>query len=360
MHGLPQTARGAPARAPRHLTGFYLTIALGGALGALMVGVAAPLLLPDYFELDLALAVLIGVVLVLLRGERGASTAWKIVAFGAPLAVAILQFQAASAKSLVSVRNFYGVLRLTESGEGRDRERQIVHGAIVHGRQYVDPSRRRETVGYYRPEAGGARAIAAMAERGPSRVAVIGLGAGALVAYGRAGDTYRIYEIKQAVIDMANRDFSFLKDSAAAIEMVLGDARLKLEREPSQRFDVLVVDAFTGDAIPVHLLTLQALDIYLRHLAPGGILAIHVSNRFLVLPPVIRNLADKRGVGMVRVFDRDPVTGIASSEWVLLAREDAPLAHPRIATASDRVAPAPSMGVWTDEFAALVLALRLW
>ena len=342
--------------APRHLTAFYLTVAAGGALGGLLVGVAAPMLLPNYFELDIALAALVGLILLCIRAGRPASPVLTAVALGGPLLLLGTQFVKERSEAVASSRNFYGVLRLLEVGTGPARERQIVHGTIIHGRQFLGAERRREAAGYYRREGGGGRAIEAQMARGPVRVGVVGLGAGALAAYGRAGDTMRFYEINPAVIEMARRDFSYLGDSAAAVQTVLGDARLVLEREPPQRFDVLAIDAFSGDAIPVHLLTLEALDAYLRHLAPDGILAFHVSNRFLLLPPVVGALARARGLQARYVGDRDPASGAAISEWVLLSRQAGALAHPRIAAAS---IDAPARGAaWTDDFATPLLALK--
>lgn len=342
--------------APRHLTGFYLTVAAGGALGGLLVGVAAPLLLPNYFELDIALAATVGLILLRIRTGKARSPVFTAIALGGPVLLVGAQFVKERSEAVVSSRNFYGVLRLLEVGDGSERERQIVHGTIIHGRQFLGAERRREAAGYYRREGGGGRAIEARMERGAVRVGVVGLGAGALAAYGRPGDTMRFYEINPAVIAMAKRDFTYLGDSKAAIETVLGDARLVLEREAPQRFDVLAIDAFSGDAIPVHLLTLEALDVYLRHLAPDGILAFHVSNKFLVLPPVVGTLAKARGLQARYVGDRDPATGAAISEWVLLSRSGASLAHPRIAPASSE-APARG-GVWTDDFATPLLALK--
>lgn len=342
--------------APRHLTGFYLTVAAGGALGGLLVGVAAPLLLPNYFELDIALAALVGLILLRIRAGKPGSPVLTAIALGGPLLLVGAQFVKERTEAVASVRNFYGVLRLLEVGDGAERERQIVHGTIIHGRQFLSPERRREATGYYRREGGGGRAIEAQMERGPVRVGVVGLGAGALAAYGRAGDTVRFYEINPAVIAMARQDFTYLSDSKAGIETVLGDARLVLEREAPRHFDVLAIDAFSGDAIPVHLLTLEALDVYLRHLAPDGILAFHVSNRFLVLPPVVGALAKARGLQARYVGDRDPASGAAVSEWVLLSRSAQSLAHPRIATVATD---APVRGAaWTDDFATPLRALK--
>lgn len=342
--------------APRHLTGFYLTVAAGGALGGSLVGVGAPLLLPNYFELDIALAALVGLILLRIRAGKAASPAWTAIALGGPLLLVGAQFLKERSEAVISSRNFYGVLRLLEVGDGAERERQIVHGAIIHGRQFLSAERRREAAGYYRREGGGGRAIESLFDRGPLRVGVVGLGAGALAAYGRPGDAMRFYEINPAVIAMARRDFTYLGDNKASIETVLGDARLVLEREAPQRFDVLAIDAFSGDAIPVHLLTLEALDVYLRHLAPDGILAFHVSNKFLVLPPVVGALAKARDLQARYVGDRDPASGAAVSEWVLLSRNAASLAHPRIAAAASD---APARGpAWTDDFATPLLALK--
>lgn len=342
--------------APRHLTGFYLTVAAGGALGGLLVGVAAPLLLPNYFELDIALAALVGLILLRIRAGKPASPVFTAIALGGPLLLVGAQFFKERSESVTSSRNFYGVLRLMEVGDGAERERQIVHGTIIHGRQFLSAERRREAAGYYRREGGGGRAVEAQMDRGPVRVGVVGLGAGALAAYGRPGDTMRFYEINPEVIAMARRDFTYLGDSKASIETVLGDARLVLERETPQRFDVLAIDAFSGDAIPVHLLTLEALDVYLRHLAPDGILAFHVSNKFLVLPPVVGTLARARGLQARYVGDVDTASGAAISEWVLLSRSAQSLAHARIAPAARE---APARGpAWTDDFATPLRALK--
>src|SRR5213078_3014628 len=129
-------------------------------------------------------------------------------------------------------------------------------------------------------------------EGAPRRVGVLGLGCGTLAAYGRTGDTFRIYEINPLVLQLASAEFSFLRDTPAKVETVLGDGRLSLEREPSQQFDVLVMDAFSGDSVPVHLITREAFEIYFRHLKPGGILAVNITNRYLNLEPVMERAAN--------------------------------------------------------------------
>ena len=184
--------------------------------------------------------------------------------------------------TIVVSRNFYGVLRVQESGvaEG-DRKRQLVHGNIMHGKQYLDRDLRTLPTSYYTATSGIGRVIEAMhPRRDPIKVGIIGLGAGTIAAYGSKGDVYRFYDINPGVIAIANRDFSYLKDSDATIELPLGDARLKLEREAPQGFDVLAIDAFSSDAIPVHLITKEAVQVYLKHMKPDGVIAYHVTNRY--------------------------------------------------------------------------------
>src|SRR5207248_4401523 len=161
-------------------------------------------------------------------------------------------------------------------------------GTIVHGKQFLDPDRRGLPTSYYGPRSGIGLALLDARAHGPLRVGVVGPGAGTLAAYGRAGDVFRFYDINSGVVELARSEFTFLKDSPAKVEVALGDARLSLERERPQNFDVLALDAFSSDAIPVHLLTVEAFKTYLRHLKPGGVLAVHISNRYLDLVPVVQ------------------------------------------------------------------------
>jgi hypothetical protein len=162
------------------------------------------------------------------------------------------------------------------------------------------------------------------------------------------------------VLTVAQRDFSFLKDSAATIELALGDARLSLEREPPQRFDVLAVDAFSSDAIPVHLITSEALAVYRRHVKPGGIIAFHVTNRFLDLAPVVAALAKAQGLAAILVVDEALESdGFGSrTDWVLLSDDAAVLARPELVASSQPIAPRPGWRLWTDDFNNLVQVLK--
>lgn len=183
-----------------------------------------------------------------------------------------------------------------------------------------------------------------------ARVGVIGLGVGTLAAYGRPGDVYRFYEIDPAVVQIARREFGCLEDSFARVEVVLGDARLQLEREPAQQFDVLAVDAFAGDAVPMHLLTHEALAVHVRHVKPGGVIAFHVSNQFLDLPALVLRLAEARGLKAAHVLDEARSRGGFSSDWVLLTTDAAFPDLPEIRAATVSARPGADQRPWSDDF----------
>ena len=262
-----------------------------------------------------------------------------------------------------SARNFYGVIRVKEygvAGEGYHL-RRLVHGVIMHGEQDMTDAGRRKPSTYYLPSSGVGAAMAARQAKGAVRVGVIGLGTGTLAAYGRKGDAFRFYDINPQVIAIARSEFTYLSDSAAAIDVALGDARLNLEREPAQGFDLLAVDAFSSDAIPVHLITKEALGVYLRHMKPDGIVAFHVSNRFLNLVPVVARLAKEQGAHAVLVSDRgkDGDDDHTTTDWVLVSRDRKALAAAEIEAASPE-APEEQANwrTWTDDYSNLVQILR--
>ena len=264
----------------------------------------------------------------------------------------------------VATRSFYGVLRVKEYGRPGEEShlRRLVHGAIMHGEQYLHDKFRGELSTYYHEDSGIGAAIRSLPEDRPARVGVIGLGTGTIAAYGRKGDVYRFYDIDSRVMSIAQSEFTYLGDSAAKIELALGDARLTLEREPPQGFDVLAVDAFSSDAIPVHLITREALGTYLRHVKPDGIVAFHVSNRFLDLIPVVARLAKEHGAHAVLVRDdpdEDEDHKRSRSDWVLVSRDAAALKREamveREATeAEDR----PEWRTWTDDYSNLIQILK--
>ena len=261
--------------------------------------------------------------------------------------------------TIVTARNFYGVLRVQEFGRGASRHRSLIHGTILHGTQYLAPELRRRATTYYTETSGIGRVLESLNPRTqPLKVGVIGLGTGTLAVYGAKGDTYRFYDINPAVIRIARTEFTYLADSDANVETVLGDARLSLEREPPQHFDLLAIDAFSSDAIPVHLITSEALGLYLRHMKPDGVIAFHVTNRYLDLVPVVAALA--RAHGMRAVWIPDPGVDVlaSKSDWVLVSNNTALLANPRIAGAATPIHERPDWRLWTDDFNNLFQVLR--
>jgi hypothetical protein len=345
LHG--EMARLRPAAA--WLTRFYLMLSLGGAIGGVGVGLVAPHVLPGYYELGLGLMLCALAGAWLWRGQRIGIAA--SLAMAACCAWFFAQQVQRDAKGLWRMeRNFYGALRTTDTRtEANGTVRRLYHGSIQHGEQYLAPALRRHATTYYGATSGIGRAIAA-APAGPRRVGLIGLGAGTLAVYGRTGDVYRFYEINPLVFDLADREFSFLADSAARIERVLGDARLALEREEPQGFDVLAVDAFSGDSIPVHLLTAQAMDVYLRHMQPSGVIAFHVSNRYLELAPVVDKIARAKGLHAALVDDEPTNSHLDTTDWVLVSRDPLALLREPIRGATSSPQPIAGLKPWTDEF----------
>jgi SAM-dependent methyltransferase len=230
----------------------------------------------------------------------------------------------------------------------------------MHGEQYMGATSRRQPTTYYQRTSGIGAAIESKQDH-PIKVGVIGLGTGTIAAYGRPGDVYRFYDIDANVIHIARTDFTFLGDSGAKVQIALGDARLTLEREHPEGFDVLAVDAFSSDSIPVHLITREALATYLRHMKPDGIVAFHVSNRFLNLIPVVARIAKELNVHATLVSD-DPDEDDdrrSRSDWVLVSRDEKALAAPAIATAGGEPAEdRPDWRTWTDDYSNLIQILK--
>jgi hypothetical protein len=346
LHG--EMARLRPGA--RYLTRFYLMLSLGGAAGGVTVGLVAPHVLPAYYELG------IGLVLVALAGVALLRTRRILMLSTLALAACCAWFLVLQVRHDVTgarrmVRNFYGTVITFDAhrADPADDVRQMYHGSVKHGEQYLAPARRREPTAYYSPDSGIGRAIAAAPLR-PRRVGVIGLGAGTLAAYGRAGDVYRFYEIDPQVYELADTEFSFLADSAARIERVTGDGRLALERDSPQAFDVLAVDAFSGGAVPVHLLTAEAIDVYLRHMQPGGVIVFNVTNRYIALAPVIQKIADSKGLHGALVHDEADNTPFRATDYVLVARDPQALMRHPIRGATSAPEPIASLEPWTDDF----------
>ena len=344
---------------PRHLTRFYLMISLGGAVGAVLVGIVAPLALPAYFELGGALALCALLLLWQVRRDHAVFGILGLVSLFVTLGCGAWYLKEFYDGVIVSTRNFYGVLRVWQTGDDETGKRSLIHGTILHGNQFLAPDLRREPTTYYTATSGIGRAIES---RHPSiepiKVGVIGLGTGTIAAWGAKGDAYRFYDINPAVIEIAKREFYYLSDSEATVETALGDARLVLEREAPQGFDVLAIDAFSSDAIPVHLITHEALGIYLKHMKPSGIVAFHVTNRFLDLVPVVEGLAHERDLWFAWISDSDYGPGGSSSEWVLLSADPAALEKPGIVDAATPIVARRDWRLWTDDFNNLVQVLK--
>jgi SAM-dependent methyltransferase len=345
--------------APHHLTTFYLMISLGGALGAIFVGLLAPFLFAALYEFPLTLCLTALVAAVALWPEG-----WLERIFWSALTVimaAILVYNVHSYKKndIQTVRNFYGGLRVKQLHDWlKQPYRELYHGKIEHGAQFLNPPKSLLATTYYSADSGVGIALHQFSGA-PKRVGVIGLGAGTLAAYGNAGDYFRFYEINPLVVSIAKNWFSYLRDTPAKVDIAMGDARLSLAAEPSQQYDVLAVDAFSGDAIPVHLLTKEAFALYLRHLKPGGILAVHTSNTYLDLAPVVQLLADDAHYPVRLITNGDDLRKlIDSSDWVLVTRNEDFLRGLDATTLQEQITVPSHLRLWTDDYNNLFQILR--
>ena len=355
---------------PDHLTSFYLMIALGGAMGGTFVAIVAPRLFNSNYELPVA-AIATALVIVTLVHREPADPppripgyrVWlkaMVVAVGLISILATVGIARQNSMHRVLARNFYGMLSVADAlGDGHIK-RQLVHGAILHGSQYLDSERRRWPTTYYGDNGGAGMAVLAARHDGQQqRVGVIGLGAGTMAAYGRAGDYYRFYEINPLVAQLARSQFTFLSDCPAIVETAMGDARLSLEREHPQQFDVLVVDAFSGDSIPVHLLTREAFAVYFRHMKPGGILAVHISNRNLDLAPVVKHASDYYGKEARLVDSEDDESrGLAGSAWILISDRANIFDAKELKDNVTAVEPESTIRPWTDDYSSIYTILK--
>jgi len=348
---------------------FYLLFAAGGALGSFLVGIAAPLVFS--LNLDLPITFLVTALLALALNWRGLWSQ-RLLWIVASAAMVVLIFMVRIAylrDTTVSVRNFYATLRVKqEVSYPGTTTRTLMNGSIQHGTQlFADDKLRHTPTTYYARDSGVGLAIRFCCSdrplNAPRRIGVIGLGAGTIAAYGRSGDYIRFYDINPAVPPIARNVFTYIHDaiheSGARVDIVEGDARTSLAREAPQNFDVLVVDAFSGDAIPIHLLTREALDLYRRHLAPGGILAFHISNRHVDLEPPIAALAGSAGMEARHVYSlgKDE-PGAYSSTWMLVTDNAAFFLQPELVAHAFDPDTRPNFRVWTDDYSALLPVLR--
>jgi spermidine synthase len=401
LHGILQRLR-PPAE---QLTAYYLSISAGGAMGGLFVGLLAPTLFNDYDELPLGLLaswIAIGVLGWRLGGRSGRTTSRRLVAAAAAVALALLSSihlvydsDREHGEVVFQKRSFFGLLVVREKhpSEPRRHVKILVNGTTFHGRQLQSPIARLMPVSYFGPLTGigmtlydGPLSAAGLEldhapEGSDRRIGIIGVGVGALAGYGRSGDEIVFYEIDPEVVSVAldSGHFDYMTNSRAKIEIVLGDARLSLEQEfkksGSRQFDLLVIDAFTSDAIPVHLLTQEAFGVYMQHLRSNGILAAHVSNRHLQLLPLVSRLGASVGLQSLHVRNRT-ISGYSSgqSKWVLLSRNPkaidrlerrfrarmqyAGVSEPEVMISRPKQADLDAAPLWTDDYSNILSVLK--
>jgi hypothetical protein len=375
-----------------YLTSFYLRIALGGALGGLFVNLVAPIIFKGYWEFHaglIATVVLLGIC-VFRSQDLFVSASIRVLSkvFWIGCLVWLATFlwthiQEQQVSSILTQRNFYGVLRVYE--EDMDTpyaSRSLYHGRISHGAQFLNPPLRSRPRTYYGPDSGISWAIRHhphqqnvqnLGEQDsprPFKVGIIGLGVGTIAAYSRPGDSFRFYEIDSAVVEIASTHFTYLGEGQGKQQVILGDGRISLEREfrnyERQQFDVLAIDAFSSDAIPIHLLTKEALALYWEHLNNDGILAVNISNRHVDLSPVVRVLAREFGKEAIWIEDlgedwdeenndsEKEFQGIDGNDWVLVTNNQVFLHDPEVL---NRIEPWPTNTpreiVWTDDYSNL-------
>ncbi len=355
-------------RPPRPLAYLFMAVSLVGVAAALFYPIA-PVLQPHFKQ---AIAVAVFSILgsaILFYGTEETFGRWALriaLMLGIGLYLGFLgqkENEKEKGYRLVA-RNFYGVLHIRDdlsTTEDEYSQRTLFHGTINHGSQILDEALRYKATSYYGEHSGVGRAIRALQKRGPVRVGVVGLGAGVLSNYGRAGDFYRIFEINPLVEKIAQTEFTFYPHSAADKKILMGDARLTMERMESLQLDLLAVDAFSSDAIPVHLLTREALEVYFRHLKPNGILALHISNRYLDLEPVCQKGAELFHKQAMLVSDEgDDAPYLSTSNWVLVTSDSTVFLEKAFDDAV--ITPAKSkkgFRPWTDDYSNIFQILKL-
>lgn len=340
---------------------FYLYFAAGGALGSFLIGIASPLVFRFNYDLSVTFCV---TALLALAVTWSSGWSQRLLWSVASVLMAMLVFWIHAAnqrETTVAVRNFYGSLRVKQNlGFPGATLRTLTNGTIQHGTQiFGSEELRRTPTTYYARDSGVGLAMQFCCQGRPRDIGVIGLGAGTMAAYGRPGDRIRFYEINPAVAPIARNVFTYIRDSGAPVTIVEGDARTSLAQEDPQGFDVLVIDAFSGDAIPLHLLTTQAVALYRKHLAPGGILAFHISNQHVDLEPPIGLLAKAAGMKAMRVSSfSNEARGEFSATWVLLTDNEAFFNQPEVSERVHQPEEKAGLRLWTDDYSSLLPVLR--
>jgi hypothetical protein len=356
--------------APQYLTLFYLMVSVGGAVGGIFVAIIAPRVFNSYLELPIGL-VACGVlaVLVLFDLEIPRLGPWPVrfaLVIGVGLLAGYLMRQERADRQgyHLFARNFYGELRIRDDDVGQEYAlRNLLHGTINHGSQRLNPEHRYEVNSYYAPSSGIGRTMGAKQALGPVRYGVVGMGAGVMTGYCRAGDYVRVYEINPLVKSLSERgEFTFFSHCAGDKDVLMGDARLTMEKQEPPNYDVLVIDAFSSDAIPVHLLTKEVMELYFKLLKPDGVLAVHISNRYLDLAPVCARGAESvHKKATVVADDASDNTFANSTTWVLITSEDNNVfQNPSFEGANMYPAPAPrGCRGWTDDYSSIASIIEV-
>lgn len=345
---------------PEYLPSFYLAIAFGGVVGGLMINILAPMVFDFYGEKYVVIVIMLALLLHAAHRDhmQFIPNRWMNMAYIAITIYACLLLDGYLVYSLshnviARMRNFYGCLSVVRVDDGV----VLANGTIVHGSQYSDPKRRLEPTQYFakgtaigyldqmlRRDSGGK----------PQHYGIVGLGAGTIAAYGQSGDRIRFYEIDPKVEIVARNYFTFVADSPALVDVVIADGRKTLESEEPQQYDMLVIDAFNGDAVPIHLLTLEAMRLYMSHVKPNGVCLLHISNRYLNLAPAIANIAHSLKLHATSL-NTDTSRYVAVSRFALqpLKLLDAQFARLTVSPAKE----SPQIGLWTDDYSNLFEAL---
>ena len=347
---------------------FYLTIAGGGVAGSFFIGIASPVIFRANYDLAITFF-MTGVCGLLIVWPGEGKIVWPqrllwSVCSGLLLALIVVLHNTYGHQSLMQARNFYGSLRVKQVDTPAPIQpvRVLLNGSIEHGTQSFAETMSRVPTTYYAEASGAGLALRNCCENRPRRIGVVGLGAGTLAAYAHVGDDLHFYEINPLVRPVADGLFTYLRDARAAgatIAFSDGDARASLATEPPRNFDVLLVDAFSGDAVPLHLLTTQAMQIYRRNLAPNGILAFHISNQYVDLAPEIGRLTAAAGMQSRQIENpSDDATGAYLSDWILVTTNAYFLSLPEVAAAARPVATVPGLETWTDDYSSLLPVVR--
>jgi spermidine synthase len=345
-----------------------LMISIGGAIGGLFVAMAAPRWFHTYLEFPIGLVASVVLVTCVLWNVRPGQP--RPLWLRAAMVLATIGFAAYLATGEVKkdreyvllARNFYGTLKVRDDPATNDTpaERVLMHGTIDHGSELLGPGMDRTPTSYFGRNSGVFRAVQAVGASGPVRIGVLGLGAGVTATLARAGDTLHYYEINPLVVQIANSEFGFFRACPADKQLFLGDGRLVLERLPDEHLDVLIMDAFSSDAIPMHLLTREAYQIYDRHLNPGGVLVVHISNRYMNLEPVVARAAADMGWSGVTVSDEgESESYYSGSTWVVVSRTPRIFENAALRTSgAETLKPTPGFRPWTDDYSNIFQILK--